>query len=80
VQRFIAELSNSVDKTDFERSWQSDPALNNNRPKVEFVFTGRRVSVVIHSEPSTQWPSSSFRQAFSGVIRRLDRICNVRWL
>ena len=80
MQRFVAELSTPIDKTEFERSWRSDPSLTGTQPKVEFVFAGQRVSVVIHSDSSDQWPSSSFHRTFSAAIRRLDHICNVRWL
>ena len=79
MQRFIAELSRPVDKTDFDKSWKSDPAVNR-EPKTEFVFKGRIISVLVHSDPSAPWPSPSFRQTFSTIIRRIDGICNVRWL
>jgi hypothetical protein len=38
----MAELSTPVDKTEFERSWHSDPTLNR-QTKVEFVFVGQTV-------------------------------------
>jgi hypothetical protein len=79
MQRFVAELSTPIDKTEFERSWHSDPARNP-EPKVEFTFAGRRVSVVVHSETTAQWPSGAFHQTFSAAIRRLNGVCNVRWL
>ena len=79
MQRFMAELSNPVNQADFERSWHSDPALNGD-PKVEFVFAGQRVSAVVHTDPTAQWPSAGFRLSFSAAIRRLDRVCNIRWL
>jgi hypothetical protein len=44
LQRFVAELSNSIDKADFEAAWNSDPAISG-EPKAEFTFTGRMVSV-----------------------------------
>jgi hypothetical protein len=80
MQRLVAELSNLVEKTEFERSWQSDQTLNDAQPKVEFAFDGRRVSVVIHSDVSTQWPSANFHKTFSAAIRRVDGVCNIRWL
>jgi hypothetical protein len=80
MQRFVAELSIPIEKTEFERSWQTDQTLNDKQPKVEFVFAGRRVSVVVHSELSDQWPSASFHRTFSAAIRRLDGACNIRWL
>lgn len=80
MQRFVAELSIPIDKTEFERSWHSDPSLNDKQPNVEFVFDGSRVSAVIDSNPSERWPSSTFHRAFSEAIRRLDRVCSVRWL
>jgi hypothetical protein len=79
MQRFVAELSSPIDKTEFERSWHSDPALNR-ETKVEFVFVAQRVSVVVHSDSEAQWPSASFHGTFSAAIRRLDRLCNIRWL
>jgi hypothetical protein len=79
MQRFVALLSTPIDKSEFETSWNGDAALHGGR-KVEFDFTGQRVSVVVHSDPSTQWASASFHSSFSSVIRRLDRVCNVRWL
>jgi len=79
VQRFMAELSNQITKSDFETLWNSERTANS-VPKVEFAFAGRTISVVVHSELSSQWPSANFHQTFSAVIRRLDRGCNVRWL
>jgi len=79
MQRFMAELSSRVDKTDFEKSWHSDPTLSS-EPKVEFAFAGQRVSAVVHSDSAGQWPSASFHNTFSAAIRRLDRTCNVRWI
>jgi hypothetical protein len=79
MQRFVAQLSSPVDRTEFERSWHSDPALNS-EPKVEFAFTGTRVSAVVHSDTTGQWPSANFHQTFSAAIRRMNRTCNVRWL
>jgi hypothetical protein len=85
MQRFIAELSRPIEKAEFERSWSSHESLdatqaNATQAKVEFAFDGRRVSAVVHSDSSHQWPSVSFRQSFSAAIRRLDGVCNVRWL
>jgi hypothetical protein len=79
MQRFIAELSSTVDKTEFERSWQNDPTLSY-EPKVEFVFTGRTVSAVVHSDYAGQWSSASFHETFNAAVRRLNRACNIRWL
>ena len=79
MQRFVAQLSNLIDKTEFEKSWHSDGALSP-EPKVEFAFAGKMVTSVIHSDYSAQWPSANFRQSFSAAVRRLDRVCNVRWL
>jgi hypothetical protein len=79
MQRFVAELSKPIDKGDFERSWHSDPALNI-EPKVDFVFAGQRVSVLVHSDDAAQWPSASFYRTFSAAVRRLNPVCNIRWL
>jgi hypothetical protein len=76
MQRFVAELSRSIEKVDFERSWP----VNGSRPKVDFVFDGRRITAAVHSDASNQWPSASFHETFSTTIRRLDRTCNVRWI
>lgn len=80
MQRLVAELSNPIEKTEFEKSWHSDQSLNDAQPKVEFAFAGRRVSVLIHSELSDQWPSASFHKTFSAAVRRIDGVCNIRWL
>jgi hypothetical protein len=79
MQRFVAELSHPIMRCDFEKSWNSERTLNA-EPKVEFVFAGRTVSSVVHSDVSSQWPSANFHQTFSAAIRRLDRACNIRWL
>ena len=79
MQRFMAELSTPVDKTAFERSWHSDPALSA-QTRVEFVFVGQTVSAVVHSDFSAQWSPASFHETFSAAIRRLNRACNIRWL
>jgi len=80
MQRFIAELSTSIAKADFERAWRTGGTPPGEQPNVDFVFEGRRVSAVVHSELSNQWPSASFHQRFSAAIRRLDTLCNVHWL
>jgi hypothetical protein len=80
MQRLVAELSSPIDKTEFEKSWWSDQSLNDTQPKVEFAFAGRRVSVLIHSDLSDQWPSACFRKTFSAAVRRIDGVCNIRWL
>ena len=79
VQRFMAEVSNLITKSDFETLWNSERP-GNAVPKVEFAFAGRTISAVVHSELSSQWPSANFRQVVSAVIRQLDRACNIRWL
>jgi hypothetical protein len=79
MQRFMAELSRSVDPSEFEKSWLSDPKLGQ-ETKVEFSFEGLRVSACIHTEITKQWPSIAFRQSFSAAIRRINSACNVRWL
>ena len=79
VQRFVAELSKPIDKLEFEQAWNTDPAVPG-EPRAEFVFSGRKVSVVVHSEPWAPWPAARFYRTFSAAIRRLDSVCNVRWL
>jgi len=80
MQRFIAELSASIEKSDFERAWQMDDSGSAEQPDVEFAFAGRRISAVVHTDLSNQWPSASFHERFSATIRRLNTLCNVRWL
>ena len=79
MQRFMAELSSPVDKTEFEMSWYSDPALHD-EPRVEFIFVGQTVSAVVHSDFAGQWPSARFHESFNAAIRRVKRECNIRWL
>ena len=79
MQRFIAELSSLIDKSEFERSWQSDSAVNPNF-KVDVGFEGRRVSIIIESNLSDQWRSESFHRTFTSAIHRVDQHCNIRWL
>jgi hypothetical protein len=79
MQRFMAELSSPVDKTEFEKAWHSDQTLSS-EPRVEFIFAGQTISAVVHSELAAQWPSASFHQTFAAAIRRLNRACNIRWL
>lgn len=79
MQRLMAELSTPVDKTEFERSWHSDPTLSR-QTRVEFVFVGQTVSAVVHSDFPGQWSSASFHETFSAAIRRLNRACNICWL
>jgi hypothetical protein len=80
MQRFVAELSAPIEKADFERSWHCDPSLDEKRPKVDFTFSGRRVSAVIGSDSSEQWAPASFYRTFSAAVRRIDKACNIRWL
>jgi hypothetical protein len=79
MQRFMAELSRTIEKAEFEKSWHNAPG-GDAGPKVEFVFAGRRVSVFVHSDADHQWPMANFYKTFSAAIRRLNSECNVRWL
>ena len=79
MQRFIAELSNLVDKSAFEKSWQSNTARKPDF-KVEFAFSGRRVFITVHSDFPEEWPAGDLYRIFTAAIRRVDRSCNVRWL
>jgi hypothetical protein len=69
-----------IEQAAFEQSWLNDPSLDYTRPKVDFVFDGRRVSALIDSDRLERWPSASFYQTFSAAVRRVDRSCNIRWL
>ncbi len=80
MQRFMAELSRPIEQVDFEKSWHTDPSLNENQRKVDFTFQGRRIFAVIDSDSSERWASATFYSSFSAAIRRIDRACNVRWL
>ena len=80
MQRFVAELSTAIEQAEFERSWRSNPTPDGERTKVEFTFSGRRVSVVIDSDSAQRWASASFYRTFSAAVRRVDEACNVRWL
>ena len=79
MQRFMARLSSPVDQAEFEKSWHSVPALND-EPRVEFFFVGHTVSAVVHSDYAGQWSSASFHETFNAAIRRLNRACNIHWL
>lgn len=79
MQRFIAEVSNLIDKAAFEKSWQSDSKINPNF-KVDFGFAERRISVTVESTVEGRWQSDAFHHTFSNAVRRVDRTCNVRWL
>jgi hypothetical protein len=79
MQMFIAEVSNLIDKADFERSWQSDSTINPNF-KVAFGFAGRRISATVESSLEDRWQSDAFHRTFSSAVRRVDQKCNVRWL
>jgi len=79
MQRFVAELTNLIDKAEFERSWQRDAVINPNFA-VQFRFDGRKVSMMVENRSANHWQSDSFHQAFSAAIRRVDQNCSVRWL
>ena len=79
MQVFIAELSTQIDPAEFEKSWNSREAEN---PflKVDFAFTGQRVSMKLEPGPEGRWPSESVHKSFSSAVRRVDRNCNIRWI
>ena len=79
MQRFIAEVSNVIDKVAFEKSWLSDATINPNF-KVDFGFADRRISITVESRAEDRWQSDSFYDTFSSAVRRVDQKCNVRWL
>ena len=58
MQVFIAELSNQIDQGEFEKSWHSEDCPN---PflKVDFAFTGRRISMTLEPGPEGRWQSDS---------------------
>jgi hypothetical protein len=80
MQRFVAELSNSIEKADFERAWRADESLHAAQPNVKFTFEGRRVSALVDSDVSAPWASDGFHRSFSAAIRQVDAACNIRWL
>ena len=80
MQRFIAELSNTIEQLDFESAWRAGESLTIAQPDVKFSFDGRRVSALVDSDVSAPWPSISFHRIFSAAIRQVDSACNVRWL
>ena len=79
MQMFIAELSNLIDQGEFEKSWQKDGSVN---PflKVDFGFTGRRISITLESGPSGRWKPDTVHRSFSSAVRRVDPKCNIRWI
>jgi hypothetical protein len=79
MQRFIGELSTLINKDAFDESWRSDCLANPNYC-VAFGFTDRRVSITIESTQVDRWGSASFQRTFSDAIRRVDHLCNVRWI
>jgi len=80
MQRFVAELSTAIEQAAFEQSWLGARFLNDNQPKVDFTFDGRRVSALVDTGQLERWPSDSFYRTFSAAVRRVDRSCNIRWL
>jgi hypothetical protein len=48
MQMFITEVTNLIDKAAFEKSWESDCAIDRNF-QVTFVFDGKRISATIVS-------------------------------
>jgi hypothetical protein len=79
MQRFIAELSSPINETAFDESWRSDCIANPNYC-VAFGFAGRRVSITIESKLADRWGTVSFQRTFSNAVRRVDQLCNVRWI
>jgi len=79
MQRFIAEVSNPIDKDGFEKSWGSDSGIDPHLT-VKFQFTGRRISITIESTNDGRWQSDSFHRTFSSAVRRIDQKCNIRWI
>jgi len=79
MQLFIAQLSNQIDKSAFEKSWQSESGLSSDF-KVDFVFDCQKVSINIESKGPGRWQSDNFQRTFSKAIRRVDQSCNVRWI
>lgn len=79
MQVFIAELSNLIDQGEFEKSWNGD-STGNPFLKVDFAFTGRRISIKLESSPLGRWQSDSVHRTFSSAVRRVDKDCNIRWI
>jgi hypothetical protein len=79
MQMFIAELSNLIDKGEFEKSWYSDVSV---KPylKVEFGFIGRRISITLEPGPAGRWQTESVHQSICSAVRRVDPGCNIRWI
>ena len=79
MQRFVAELSSLINKDAFDESWRIDCIANPNYC-VAFGFAGRRISITIESTQADRWGSAAFQRTFSNAVRRVDHLCNVRWI
>jgi hypothetical protein len=79
MQVFIAELSNQIDQVEFEKSWHSEDSTSPFK-KVDFAYTGRRISLTFEPGPEGRWQSDSVHRTFSSAVRRVDRTCNIRWI
>jgi hypothetical protein len=79
MQMFIAELSNLIDKSEFEKSWHNDGSVN---PflKVVFGYAGRRISITLEPGPAGRWQTESVHRSFSSAVRRVDPRCSIRWI
>jgi hypothetical protein len=80
MQRFLAELSTDIEQAVFEQSWRNDPSFGGAPPKVDFAFDGRRVTALVDSDRLERWPAESFYRTFSAAVRRVNSVCNIRWL
>jgi hypothetical protein len=79
MQFFIAELSNLIDQGEFEKSWHRDDPVNP-FPKVDFGFSGRRISITLEPGPSGRWETESVHRSICTAVRRVDPRCNIRWI
>ena len=79
MQTFIAVLSNSIGKAEFEQSWQSTSGDHGNFT-IDFHFDDHRVLITIESYFAESWRSDDFHRKFSTAVHRVDSQCNIRWL
>ena len=79
MQIFVAILSNPIDQDEFEKSWRLGCEGNLLRG-ANVVMAGRKVSLMLEPGPDGRWQTEVAHRTISGIVRRVDQNCNIRWI
>jgi hypothetical protein len=77
MQLFVAVLSNLIDQSEFEKSWRLHCA---GMQDAGVTFAGKRITLTLEPGPEGRWQTEIVHRKLSDAVRRVDQLCNIRWI